>query len=215
MSQAPDSLKETWPTPQSGGPASPMTEPQPQPQPQAPEGGEVTPPQFDRVAEVLGPLEQVVLAADQRLGTIQQQVSTQAGEEAAHVERRVREAAAAQRQRIADLKQHLTARKSDISARFDAMLNLIDEVDRDLALRAGPAQVTLTERQTVQIAHDVPQAPGFATAPATQVPPAPGQAPVAAAQPPAVPAAGQAPAGAEAQKQGRFSRWFRRKRSSN
>ena len=202
MSQAPDSLDENWPSPGGRGPTSPMTEPQPQQA--SPEGGEVVPPQFDRVAEVLGPLEQVVLAADQRLGAIQQQVSVQAGEESAHIERRVREAAAAQRQRIANLRQELTSRRSEVSSRFDTILQLLDEVDRDLALRAGAeVQVALTERQTVEIAHEVPPATGLTPAAAVAPPPAP---------PAAAPAAATAPA---PPKEGRLARWFRRSKNGS
>lgn len=182
-----------------------------EPQPKTVEQGEVSPPQFDRVAEVLGPLEQVVLAADQRLGTIQQQVSVQAGEEAAQIERRVREAAATQRQRIAELRGELTDRRSELSARFDAILSLLDEVDRDLALRAGQGSpdlaVTLTERQTVEVAHDLPTQPNLAAPPAAQpfgVPGAPPGTPPAAAAQPVKPA-----------KENRFSRWFRRSKRSS
>jgi hypothetical protein len=207
MAQAPDSLEEIWPSRPGGGKASPTPDPQSQAQAGAGQGSEVSPPQFDRVAEVLGPLEQVVLAADQRLGTIQQQVTVQAGEEAAHVERRVREAAVAQRQRIADLRGELTGRRTEVTARFDAILQILDEVDRDLARRAGVepsgVQVTLTERQRVEVAHEAP------TAAHPVAPPA--------AQPAAATAAG-APAQAQPQqrKEGRLSRWFRRsKRSEN
>jgi len=179
-------------------------------QPKTLEQGEVGPPQIDRVAEVLGPLEQVVLAADQQLGSIQQQVSVQEGEEAAHVERRVREAAVAQRKRIGDLKGELTDRRSELTARFDAILQLLDEVDRDLAMRGGAGsdvRVTLTERQRVEIAHDAPPAANLAAAPSasSSVPGAPPYMPSASAPEPAQPA-----------KEKGFARWFRRsKRSSS
>lgn len=193
MAQAPDSLEEIWPSPGNRGPTNSMTETQPT----TLEQGEVSPPQFDRVAEVLGPLEQVVLDADQKLGSIQQQVSVQAGEESAHVERRVREAAVAQRQRISDLKQELTSRRSELAARFDAILQLLDEVDRDLALRAGAGsdvRVTLTERQRVEIAHDVPPA----TDPTAVAPGAPPSTATLANSEPTT------------RKERRFARWFRR-----
>jgi hypothetical protein len=204
MPQAPDSLEEIWPTRETRRQRTSMTEAQPE----TLEGGAVSPPQIDRVAEVLGPLEQVVLAADQELGSIQQQVSVQEGEEAAHVERRVREAAVAQRKRLGDLRGEMTDRRSEITARFDAILALLDEVDRDLATRAGAdVRVTLTERQRVEIAHDVPPATGYAPAP-----PAP---PAALGAPPNVPVA-PAPESAKPRKERGFARWFRRsKRSSS
>lgn len=199
MPQAVDSLDEIWPSPPSRGPTSSMTETQPDTQPTTLDEGEVSPPQFDRVAEVLGPLEQVVLAADQKLGSIQQQVSVQAGEESAHVERRVREAAVAQRQRIGDLRQELTGRRSELSARFDAILQLLEEVDRDLALRAGEGgadvRVTLTERQRVEVSHEIPPAIDLTAAPAAGPP---STAPAAAATPSKPP------------KERGFARWFRR-----
>ncbi len=179
-------------------------------QPETLDGGAVSPPQIDRVAEVLGPLEQVVLAADQQLGSIQQQVSVQEGEEAAHVESRVREAAVAQRKRIGDLRGEMTDRRAEITARFDAILALLDNVDRDLAARAGAGSdvhVTLTERQRVEIAHDVPPAAGLA--------PPPPATPSVPGAPPNLPGA-SAPESAKPRKEKGFARWFRRsKRASS
>jgi hypothetical protein len=67
MSQVPDSLEAVDPWQDGSGLTSTMMEGQPkaEDQPKALEGGVESPPQFDRVADVLGPLEQVVLAADQ------------------------------------------------------------------------------------------------------------------------------------------------------
>lgn len=200
MSQALDSLDEIWPSPGSRGPTNSMTEPQPT----TLEQGEVSPPQFDRVAEVLGPLEQVVLAADQKLGSIQQQVSVQAGEESAHVEHRVREAAIAQRHRIGALREELTSRRSELSARFDAILQLLEEVDRGLALRAGEGsadvRVTLTERQRVEISHEIPPATDLTAAPDAGPP---STAPADAVKP------------SKPRKERRIARWFRRSKRSS
>jgi hypothetical protein len=123
-------------------------------------GAEVdAPPEFDRVADVLGPLEQIVLAADQKLGSIQQQVASQAGDSAADVERRVRESAVEQRRKVAELRGELTERVTELAGRFDALLGVLDQADRELASWAGEptdVSVTVTERQRVQIS---PQAP--------------------------------------------------------
>src|SRR3954451_10426546 len=110
-----------------------MTESPPAPT----EGGAESPPEFDRVADVLGPLEQIVLAADQRLGTIQQQVATQASETNLDVERRVRETAAEQRRQVAELRRALTERVSELAGRFDALLSVLDDADRALAIASG------------------------------------------------------------------------------
>jgi hypothetical protein len=176
MSQALDSLDGIWPSPQGSGATSSMTDPTVKL-----EGIEESPPEIARVADVLGPIEQVVLAADQKLGSIQQQVTTQTGEASADVERRVREAAVEQRQRVAQLRDDLTDRASELGARFEAIFNLLDEVDRDLAMRAGDGaavRVTVTERQRVQIAHEesaaalpTQGAPLSQTAPPTQANP--------------------------------------------
>lgn len=134
------------------------------------EGGVDAPPEFDRVADVLGPLEQIVLAADQRLGTIQQQVASQAGDSAADVDRRIRESAVEQRRRVAELRGELTERVTELAGRFDALLGVLDQADQELAGWAGePADVsvTVTERQRVQISHEAqPSTPPGVTPPA-------------------------------------------------
>ena len=143
----------------------------------------MSPPRSKRVAEVLGPLEQVVLAADQKLGSIQQQVSTQTGEASAEVERRVREAAVEQRRRIAELREELTDRASELGARFEAIFKLLDEVDRDLALRAGDGTAGVQrDRDRTPASPDLSRAtggrvaggstPGQAAPPSQSVPPA-------------------------------------------
>lgn len=175
------------------------------------EGVEESPPLIEGVAEVLGPLEEVVLAADQKLGSIQQQVSTQTGEASAEVDRRVREAAVEQRRRIGQLREDLTDRASELGARFEAIFKLLDDVDRDLALRAGNgipgASVTVTERQRVQISHEQPAAGWPAAAPPAQAPPSqtlpPGQATNPLMQP-------STPA-----KEKGIRRWFRRSKRSS
>ena len=130
------------------------------------------PPEFDRVADVLGPLEQIVLAADQKLGTIQQQVASQAGDSTAEIERRVRESALEQRRKVAELRGELTERVTELAGRFDALLGVLDEADRELAGWAGEptdVSVTVTERQRVQLS---PQAaPAAAPSPPPGAPP--------------------------------------------
>jgi hypothetical protein len=170
------------------------------------EGGTETPPEFDRVADVLGPLEQIVLAADQRLGSIQQQVAAQAGESNVEVERRVRDAAVAQRQQVAELRKALTDRVSELAGRFDALLSVLDEADRALAIAAGEGvgdvRVTITERQRLEISHEeAPEEGVAATAPPTQGPPASVAPPGEASEP--------------RKEKGGIRRWFRRSKRSS
>ena len=155
MPEAPDSLGTVGPPPGGGGSETGMTEGKP-----TRSGADIdAPPEFDRVADVLGPLEQIVLAADQKLGSIQQQVASQAGDSTAEIERRVRESAVDQRRKVAELRGELTERVTELAGRFDALLGVLDQADRELAGWAGEptdVSVTVTERQRVQLS---PQAP--------------------------------------------------------
>jgi hypothetical protein len=173
MSQAPDSLEALDPGQGGSGSTMATTEGQQttESQQKGIEEGIESPPQFDRVADVLGPLERVVLAADQQIGTIQQRVSSEAGEMTAEAERKIREASDEQRRRVADLRAELTDRVSELATRFDAMLTVLDEVDRALAVHGGwsngstertrgDVKVTVTERQRVEIAHETPSSAG-------------------------------------------------------
>jgi small-conductance mechanosensitive channel len=139
------------------------------------EGGAESPPEFDRVADVLGPLEQIVLAADQRLGTIQQQVATQASETNLDVERRVRETAAEQRRQVAELRRALTERVSELAGRFDALLSVLDDADRALAIAsgepAGEVRVSAPEHQQLGAPHEQPTEEATAAVPAQGPPP--------------------------------------------
>ena len=198
MPEAPDSLGSVGPPPGGGGSETGMTEGKP-----TRTGADVdAPPEFDRVADVLGPLEQIVLAADQRLGSIQQQVAAQAGETNVEVERRVREAAVEQRQQVAELRKALTERVSELAGRFDSLLSILDEADRALAIASGEpggdVRVTVTERQRLEISHEQPPAEAAATPPGA---------------PPSAAPAGEAP---KPRKEKGIRRFFRRpsKRSS-
>jgi type II secretory pathway component PulJ len=217
MSQAPDSLE----APDPGGGESGATMATSEGQQKELEGGIESPPQFDRVADVLGPLERVVLAADQQIGTIQQRVSSEAGDMTAQAEKKIREASDEQRRRVADLRAELTDRVSELATRFDAMLTVLDEVDRALAVQggwsngssertSGDVKVTVTERHRVEIAHDAPGQPGEkaeekqAAAPAEGAdasPPAVPGAPPGAAPSSVSPPVGAPPAGADDKKQ--------------
>jgi hypothetical protein len=138
-----------------------MTDPQPT-KPVTGEGGAQSPPEFDRVAE--------------RLATIQQQVSAQAGEASAEVERRVQAAAVEQRGRVADLRKELTDRVTELAGRFDTLLSVLDDVDRELAATAGDVRVTVTEQAPAQVPQKAgePSAPPAKQAPATAPPAAAG-----------------------------------------
>lgn len=219
MSQVPDSLEAVDPWQDGSGLTSAMMEGQPkvEDQPKALEGGVESPPEFDRVADVLGPLEQVVLAADEQLGSIQQRVSNEAGEMSAQAEKRIREASDEQRRRIAELRAELTDRVSELATRFDAMLTVLDEVDRTLAIQGGwsdgppdrgsDMRVTVTERHRVEISHEESpadeqesDAPRESDAPPASVPP-PFDSPVAPQK--------------EKKKKKGIRRWFRRSKGSS
>lgn len=209
MSEPLDSLEEIWPSPRGSGTTNSMTDHKPAQL----EDVEESPPQIERVAEVLGPLEQVVLAADQKLGSIQQQITTQTGEASAEVDRRVREAAIEQRRRIAQLREDLNDRASELGAQFEAIFKLLDDVDRDLALRAGngtaAVSVTVTERQRVQISHEQLAAGGpAAAAPPAQVAPSSQTAPPAQATNPLTQPA-------DTREEKGIRRWFRRSKRSS
>ncbi len=208
MSQAPDSLEAVDPWQDGSGLTSAMMEGQPK----ALEGGVESPPEFDRVADVLGPLEQIVLAADQQLGAIQQRVSSEAGEMSAQAEQRIREASDEQRRRIAELRAELTDRVSQLATRFDAMLTVLDEVDRTLAVQGGwsngaadrgsDVRVTVTERHRVEISHEEPAAgeQEAEASPASVAPPVDSPVP---------------PRKEEEKKKKGIRRWFRRSKRSS
>jgi hypothetical protein len=143
------------------------------------EGGAERPPEFDRVADVLGPLEQIVQAADQKLASIQEQVAAQAGDASTEVERKIQAAAIEQRGRVADLRKELTDRVTELAGRFDTLLSVLDDVDRELATTAGEVRVTMTEQQTAEIPAkaEPPAGPPQVQPTSATAPPAPAGAP--------------------------------------
>jgi hypothetical protein len=164
MSPALDSLEAFVPWHEGRGASSAMTDPHPT----TLEGGPEAAPEFERVTDVLGPLEQIVLAADQQIGLIQERVESETGEMSTDVDVRVREAALEQRNRILQMKEALTSRATELATRFDAMLKILDEAERELAKQGLPpgepsagvseVRVTLTERRRMTISHDEPPA---------------------------------------------------------
>ncbi len=152
------------------------------------EGDAEAAPQFERVSDVLGPLERIMLAADEEIGSIQQRVESEAGEMSEEVDERVRKAALEQRGRILKIREALTSSATELATRFDAVLKILDQAERHFAIQAriepepsqagngvGEVRVTVTERQKVTIAHDhgpQPQQPPPAK-PATPAPPPP------------------------------------------
>jgi hypothetical protein len=135
-----------------------------EPQAAKQEGGKEARPEFERVADVLGPLEQIVLAADQEIGSLQHRVDDEAGDMSTRVDRRVREAALEQRQRVVEMKSELTDAASQLATRFETMLDILDQAERQLAMQGlpegeadrGGVRVTLTERRRVTISHEGP-----------------------------------------------------------
>jgi hypothetical protein len=168
---------------------------------------EETRPQFERVTEVLGPLEQIVLAADQEIGTIQERVDSEGAEASTRIEKRVREAAMEQRRRVIEMRKELTNRASELATHFETMLNMLDQAERQLTLqglpegepgdRAGEARITVTERSRLTISHEGPPTEQASTKP-----------------PPVVSAQAKAASGQEKEEPKGIRRLFRRFRGS-
>ncbi len=168
----------------------------------APPPAEGAPPEFDRVTDVLGPLEQIVLAADQQIGSIQQQVDAASSEASTRIENRVREAALEQRGRVIKMREELTDAASQLATRFETMLEVLDQAERQLARQGLPAaeaaqaretRVTVTERRRLTISHEGPPPLGGAGG---------GPPPLLAAEKP------------EPQRKTGIRGWFRRRRGS-
>jgi hypothetical protein len=201
MAAALDSLESIVPWHEGRGGFSAMTDPHPT----TLEGGAEAAPEFERVTDVLGPLEQIVLAADQEIGSIQERVESETGEMSTHVDARVRQAALEQRARVLEMREALIGRASELATRFDAMLKILDQAERELAKQGLPEgepsdsgaeiRVTLTERRRVTISQDQPPSAEAA---------APGAPPLESAKLSFPPKEGKG-----------FRRWFRRfKRSA-
>ena len=206
MAPALDSLEAIVPWHEVRGASSAMTDPHPT----TLEGGAEAAPEFERVTDVLGPLEQIVLAADQQIGSIQERVESETGEMSTHVDVRVREAALEQRNRILQMREALTGRATELATRFDAMLKILDQAERELAKQGLPpgepsdgaseVRITLTERRRMTISRDEP--------PAAKLD-APGPPPLESSELSFPPKEQKAP-----KKQKGIRRWFRRKRSA-
>jgi DNA repair exonuclease SbcCD ATPase subunit len=166
-------------------------------QPDEAERAEEARPEFERVTEVLGPLEQIVLAADREIGSLQERVDAESGEVTSRIQSKVREAAVEQRGRVVKMRGELTDAATQLATRFETMLDILDQAERQLAIQAGegPEQgmrVTLTERRRVTFSHEQ-----------TESAPAPSKAPPGL----------EVPAEPEAAKKRKGIRgWFRRRR---
>jgi hypothetical protein len=168
-------------------------------QPDEAERAEEARPEFERVTEVLGPLEQIVLAADQEIGSLQERVDAESGEVTSRIQGKVREAALEQRGRVVRMRGELTDAATQLATRFETMLDILDQAERQLAIQAeespeGGLRVTLTERRRVTFSHEQTE---------------PGSPPSKA--PPVL----EAPAEPEAPKKQKGIRgWFRRRKGS-
>src|SRR3954466_9199575 len=90
-----------------------------QPQPDEAERAEQARPEFERVTDVLGPLEQIVLAADQQIGSLQERVDSEGGEVSVRIQQRVSEAALEQRGRVLKMREELTGAATQLATRFE------------------------------------------------------------------------------------------------
>jgi hypothetical protein len=170
-------------------------EPQPQPQPEQSEPA----PEFDRVTEVLGPLEQIVLAADQEIGSLQERVDAESDDVSARIELQVREAAVEQRARVVQMREELTDAATQLATRFETMLDILDQAERQLSIQAGDVRVKVTERGRMTVSHEEPTETG----PGSKPPPV-----IEATRLPDEPESPQA-------KQTGIRGWFRRFRGSD
>ena len=128
---------------------------EPQPEEQELEEQESEPaPEFDRVTEVLGPLEQIVLAADQEIGSLQERVDAESDDVSARIELQVREAAVEQRARVVQMREELTDAATQLATRFETMLDILDQAERQLSIQAGDVRVKVTERARMTVAHE-------------------------------------------------------------
>jgi hypothetical protein len=156
-------------------------------------------PEFERVTEVLGPLEQIVLAADQEIGSLQERVDAESGEVTSRIQSKVREAALEQRGRVVEMRAELTDAATQLATRFETMLDILDQAERQLASQAGESpeagmRVTLTEKRRVTFSHEQTESgPPPSTAPPVLEAPAESEAP---------------------KKQKRIRGWFRRRKGS-
>jgi hypothetical protein len=170
-----------------------------QTQPDEAERAEEARPEFERVTDVLGPLEQIVLAADQEIGSLQERVDAESGEVTRRIQGKVREAALEQRGRVVKMKTELTDAATQLATRFETMLDILDQAERQLASQAGESpepgmRVTLTERRRVTFSQEQTES-----------------GPPPSAAPPVL----EAPAEPEApKKQKRIRGWFRRRKGS-
>jgi hypothetical protein len=195
---------------------SAMTEPHPI----RSEGDAEAAPEFARVSEVLGPLEQIMLAADEEIGSIQQQVESETNEMSSKVEERIRGVALEQRARVLEVREALTSSATEMANRFDAVLKILDQAERHFAIQAGvesqpsgagngvgEVRVTVTERQRVTISGDPPEAPPPFAGDQPEAPPA-----LAPPVPPPPPFIGSTPGDspAEAQQGKGIRRFIRR-----
>src|SRR3954454_515269 len=129
-----------------------------QTQPDEAERAEEARPEFERVTEVLGPLEQIVLAADHQIGSLQERVDAESSEVTSRIQSKVREAALEQRGRVLEMRAELTDAATQLATRFETMLDILDQAERQLASQAGEAEpgmrVTLTEKRRVTFSHE-------------------------------------------------------------
>jgi hypothetical protein len=157
-------------------------------------------PEFERVTEVLGPLEQIVLAADQQIGSLQERVDAEA-DVSARVDKRVREAAVEQRARVVKMREELTDAATQLATRFETMLDMLDQAERQLSIQAGDVRVKVTERGRMTISHEQTTEAEAGTKPGGK-------------PPPAIEAPGPEPDAPEQKGRG-IRGWFRRFRGSD
>lgn len=182
--------------PAEAGPAE-ASQPSPQPAPESTQPA----PEFDRVTDVLGPLEQIVLAADQRIGSLQERVDAESDDVKIRIDAKVREAAIEQRGRVVEMREELTDAATQLATRFETMLDILDQAERQLSIQAGDVRVKLTERGRMTVSHEetIEAEPGSKPPPTLEAPRSP------------------APESKEKTKQkGKGIRgWFRRRRGSD
>jgi len=125
----------------------------------------------DVAAEGSREIERILLATEERLEAIRADASRAAGELGSDTERRAREMALERRDRVARMRDELTASAAGLAVRFEAMLDMLEAAERELSRQAGEPEpvrdererhwsralrLTLRERQRVTFSEDVP-----------------------------------------------------------
>ncbi|MEK6277122.1 MAG: hypothetical protein AABM29_03805 [Actinomycetota bacterium] len=132
----------------------------------------------DVAAEGSRAIGRILLSTEDELASIRQRAHTGAREIGEDAERRTRDLALERRSRIAELRAELEARALALAVRFEAVIEMLDAAERELARRAGQPEpvrdareahwrsaihLTLRERARFTVSHEEPSGPAAAS----------------------------------------------------